>query len=209
MKLAKIFFDFDGTLLDTWLRSYAAYKFAVTNLHGTIISFQEFVSFKKNGMGDGKILIKSGLSESSAGSYNKFINDSIEEPSFLLYDTLFEWVKPFLGFLNHYSYLFLLTSRRNPKYCEWQIEKLQIRHLLDKIFIVRDKFEVLKDYGLERIIIVTDNESDIVLGNRGKWTTVAVTWGHRNSSVLEKCKPTHIINTPQSLFLLLYWSIKP
>lgn len=208
MKLAKIFFDFDGTLLDTWLRSYAAYEFAVTNLHGTIISFQEFVSFKKNGIGDEKLLIESGLSESSADSYNKFINDSIEEPSFMLYDTLFDWVKPFLGFLNHYFYLFLLTSRRNPKYCERQIEKLQIGHLFDKIFIVRDKFEVLKDYASEHLIIVTDNESDIVLGNKGKWTTVAVTWGHRNSSVLEKYKPTYIINTPQSLFLLLSWPLK-
>ncbi len=203
MKLTKIFFDLDGTLLDTWLRSYAAYKSAIAILHGIFIDFEEFVNLKREGEDNNKLLINSGINEENIEPYNNLVANFIEQPSLLAYDKLYDWVEQILSSVNKDGDLFLLTSRQNKENCERQLSSLKIEYAFKRIFIVHDKYEALKHFASEDLIMVTDNESDLILGSKIGYISVAVTWGHRKASILERYNPTYVIDMPQDLPSLL------
>jgi len=203
MNTKKIFFDLDGTLLDTWARSYKVYVLSIERLGGNSISITEFIDLKRNGIDNANLLVKSGLDKNKEEIYNALVVKHIEKKEFLSYDTLYDWVKPTLGLLKSNYDIYLLTSRQDKMECMRQIVDLEIGSFLTEIFIEKNKNNIIAGFPGKNVIIITDNEDDIILGNAYKLITIAVTWGHRNSGVLANNKPTFIAYSHGDLLCFL------
>ncbi|MEM0136415.1 MAG: HAD hydrolase-like protein [Thermoplasmatales archaeon] len=200
MTIVKLFFDLDGTLLNTWKRSYKAYTIATRNLKGMPISKSEFIKVKRDGISNADIMAKSKVPVDKLESFKEMIANNIEKDWLLNTDKLYRWVVPTLIQLTSHYEIFLLTSRKRYNGCLIQLQKLGINSFFKHLYITENKSDITKNLLPKSSVIVSDTEDDIDLGNKSGLLTVGVTWGHRNESILRLKRPTYLTDSAKDLF---------
>jgi len=208
-----IFFDFDGTLIDTSERHYRVYK-DILDFYGisNSLSKEEFWNQKRRGRKTAELLPETSFKE----FIQKFMDEwlkRIEDQNYLRYDSLLGGSLGILSTLKDKDDLILVTLRNNRENLLWELNNFGLNSYFKEILVdlpvrLKNKVPLIKDY-IERcskednFIIVGDTESDISTGKDIGMLTIAVTYGIRSKEFLKKLKPDFYLDNFSELLDIL------
>jgi len=207
-----IFFDFDGTLIDTSERHYRVHKDVLKFLGAMeTLSKEEFWFQKRRGIKTVKLLPKDFSIELTQKFMSKWL-EKIEDKSYLKYDTLLPETLDVLKILKKKYNLVLVTLRNNKKNLVWELDKFGLANYFKEILVssplkLKNKDPLIIDYieksSKNNFIIVGDTEADILAGKELELSTVAVTYGIRSKEFLMKLKPDFLLDSFFDLYKVL------
>jgi phosphoglycolate phosphatase len=202
-----IYFDLDGTLLDSSQCS--------------VITAQDtFKKFCDMDIDPQRIIAKMGIPIEISFrelSDNKINDDNWEDVASYfrekykanseIYTSLFEGIPEFLQAINGNTVqMFIVTSKKSTA-AEHNLSSLNIRHYFEEV-IGSDKVAHYKPhpdpiYQARKFlkspasaeIVIGDADTDIIMGRAAEIITCAVTWGAHDEQRLREAKPSYIINT--------------
>jgi phosphoglycolate phosphatase len=194
----KVFFDLDGTLIDSKIRVYTLFSNLVkTNK----LSFEDYWNLKKSMFPNDWIL--ENLYSYSFNDIKEFNSKwliNIEKEGYLKLDSCFNYTIDTLSTLKCNNLeLFLITSRQNEREANSQIVKLGLSPYFKDIMITCHKVEKHELIRQKRIKVessdyfIGDTGKDIETGKELGLITVGVLSGFRNYESLIKYNPDHII----------------
>ena len=215
-----IFFDLDGTLIDTSLRNYTVYKNLVTKLTGKPLNKNIYWRLKRNKTKLSKILKLSQLPENSFALFEKNFIKKIESPRYLKLDTLFPFTMLALNqLLKSEHHLYLISYRQYRERALDEISTLGLNKIFNNIKIGRilnsgykTKSEFINQINNKnkkinhlntRGIIVGDTEDEVLTARSRKLTSVIVLSGIRNKNAFKKNRPDFILKNISLLPSLL------
>ncbi|MFA5920941.1 MAG: HAD hydrolase-like protein [Methylococcaceae bacterium] len=193
-----IFFDLDGTLIDSKLRLYKLF----CDLTGqTTHDFNSYWELKR-AMYDHKWIL-TNLFNYNEAKYLEFSKEwmaNIETDKYLSLDALFPFTLNTLGQFKQMEVpLFIVTSRHNKSNALLQLERLGLKTFFNDYFIASPPHKK-SDLILKKGIILTKN--DVIVGDTGidiqtakelKMISIAVLSGFRNMAILKTYSPDYII----------------
>ncbi len=194
-----VFFDFDGTLLDSRMRLYQLF-IDIVSAQKTF-TFDEYWNLKRQGFGHKKILIENfNFSAVDVDRFTKIWMNKIEDEKYLALDYLYEDTMDILNYVKSKNYtVSLVTNRQNITSTHEQLNRLKIHSFFDNVLITEhkvDKIELINDSGFDLVkddIIVGDCGHDIKVGNSLGIRSVGITHGFQSEKLLSKYNPNIII----------------
>jgi len=195
----KIFFDLDGTLIDSKQRLYKLFQHLVPS---STLTFDAYWNIKRKQIGHSKILEQFfNYSTIQTEQFQKQWLNTIELPEWLAIDQPFQNVSEFLQkLISSQHALYIVTSRQSEKLAIQQIHNfgwdkyikkiLVTNQIIDKEILIKSCTTVSKTDWL-----VGDTGKDIQAGKALGIKTAAVLSGFRNKKILQKYQPDVIENT--------------
>jgi phosphoglycolate phosphatase len=199
-----IFFDLDGTLIDSRIRVYNLFSFLTNN---TRISIDEYWSLKRSMYQNEWIL--DNLFKYTPRQIEEFKTNwmsLIESREYLMYDRVFDFTISTLELLKKNN-LYLITSRQSEQSALEQIKSLQLDTYFKSILVTRQEFEkdeliTISNIGVDcDDLFVGDTGLDIKAGKKLGIKTIAVLSGFRNYESLEKYNPDIILKDVSELII--------
>jgi|SRR6185437_15162466 len=197
-----IFFDLDGTLLDSRERLYQLFQHLVPDSN---LSFNEYWELKRNKIGHKEILkTHFSYSEEAFTSFEKIWMERIELPEWLALDKPFNGITNYLKELKNKHSLYIITARQLEDLAIEQINQIGWKGLFEKILVTGKKME---KYDLIKASVKVSNEDwfvgdtgkDIQIGKKLDINTVAVLSGFLNRDKLEEYNPDLIVDNVNEL----------
>ena len=187
----KIFFDLDGTLLDSRERLYLLFQHLVP---GSRFSFDGYWELKRNKINHAEILQRYfSYSWEQIDHFEKTWLAKIEEPEWLAMDIPFDGVSSFLQSLEKEHDLYLVTARQFETRVREQISLYGWDPVFKKIFVTgpgREKYDVLAPFtGSSSDWMVGDTGKDIQAGKKLGIRTAAVASGFLSREKLLEYQP--------------------
>ncbi len=193
-----IFFDLDGTLVDSRLRMYSLFQSLVSE---SKMSFDAYWRLKKENYKHRDILQKMfSYSEQESMAFEGEWLKSIELPSWLALDRPVEGVTEYLKRASEKSNLYIVTARQSEKNALSQISSFGWLELFDKIMVtnlVKQKHEMIKYVvKIEKTDwFIGDTGADIESGKKLGVKTAGVLSGFMSKEGLLTYKPDLIVNS--------------
>lgn len=197
-----IFFDLDGTLIDSKKRLYSLF---CEICHKNKFSHDEYWEIKRKGMNQWQLLKDFfNYDDEEIINFRKIWLTKIEEEERLNQDEKINNIEEILAKLVKCANLYIVTNRQNTILAVNEIRLLGLGKFFQKIFVTNQK--ISKSDMLKSKLKIS--KSDILIGDTGEdmvaatelgIKSVAVTWGHLNEQVLKKYKPDIIIDHPLKL----------
>lgn len=188
--MTNIFFDLDGTIINSQKRIYNLFCELCTKNH---FSYNEYWQIKRNRINQKDFLKKYfNYSDEKAAEFKKIWLNKIEEEKRLKTDVILEGMEELLKKLSLKYDLYIVTNRQSKKITKKQIENLNINKFFKKIFVTEQK-KIKKD-----IIDIPLNINDIFIGDTGEdiqtakelgIKSIAISWGILNKEILEEYAP--------------------
>ena len=204
MASRKIFFDLDGTLIDSTQRLYLLF----VKLSGIKdLSYEDYWAIKRKKKDHRYIL--DILYKWSPGKISEFINSwmaDIEAEEWLMYDKAFDQTAAILSGIPTYFDLYIVTARQSETAAINQLQKLGLSSFFKNILVTRNQTSktalVLQHVNTTvNDIFVGDTGSDIQTAKELNCISVAVTCGFRSRQDLETYRPDYIFeNIADPLF---------
>ena len=199
MSSGKIFFDLDGTLINSKMRLYRLFCDITSQ---NIFNFDEYWELKQAKNGHRFLTIKYlGYTETDFIEFERKWFSLIETEKYLNYDEPFDFTKNVLAKLKSQKFeLYILTSRQFKEITLKQLFNLGLFPFFEKILITcgsKSKFDLVKESGIllsYNDILVGDTGVDIDTAKALNIRSVAVLSGFRNREVLEEYSPDFIEN---------------
>lgn len=198
-----VFFDLDGTLIDTSERHYRVHKDVLKSLGAMeTLSKEEFWLQKRKGIKTLKFLPKDFSVELTRKFMSKWL-ERIEDKNYLKYDKFLPGTLEVLMILKKKYNLVLVTLRNNKKNLIWEVDKFGLANSFEEILVgsplkLKNKVSLINDYieksSKNNFIIVGDTEADILAGKELELLTVAATYGIRSKEFLIKLKPDFLLD---------------
>jgi phosphoglycolate phosphatase len=198
-KLVKIFFDLDGTLIDSKLRLYSLFQKLVPQ---SVLTYNEYWEYKMNKISHNIILKQYfKLEESDVKIFQTKWMKLIEDDFWLSYD------KPFYGITEHLTLLhnsgfklYLVTARQKKEKVISQINTFGWVHLFEEILVTEQKYnkvDLMKPNlgDSSDNWMVGDTGKDIIEGKELHMHTVAVLTGFLSEKILIGYNPDRIVPT--------------
>ena len=194
----KIFFDLDGTLIDSKDRLYRLFQHLVPVSN---LTFEAYWDYKKNKIDHKKILeTRFSFLEKDILHFQRSWMNMIEMPEWLAFDKPFKGVTAYLNELKKQHELYVVTARQFETSVLMQLTDFGWTSFFTKVLVTAQKTEKI-DLINNAIAI---NSSDWFVGDTGKdietgkslgMQTAAVLYGFLNKEKLIEYKPDLIINT--------------
>jgi phosphoglycolate phosphatase len=193
----KIFFDLDGTLVNSKPRLYELFKHLVPTTNYT---FDEYWELKKSKVNHSQILtdrLQFGIHDIKL--FQARWMKLIEAEEWLIYDYPFAGVTNYLNSLNQKGHeLYIVTARQSVSKANEQIEKFGWIDLLQDVLVTKQttsKVELMKPIisDSSKTWMIGDTGNDILSGKELNLNTVAVLTGFLSAEVLKTYKPDRII----------------
>ncbi|QIZ52419.1 HAD family hydrolase [Dickeya zeae] len=197
-----IFFDFDGTLIDSKLRQYELFCKLVPESH---FSYEEYWDIKRNRINQEKLLVDFFSYKSDQLSYiKKTWMDEIEHPDNIEKDTPFLGVGQLLSQLSKKCNLYLVTARQSTDVVKHQVDKFGWSSFFKKLLVTNQthtKVELIREN-------VSCNSTDIFIGDTGEdiktgkllgIKTIAVTYGILSNKILSEYNPDYLVDSIDGL----------
>lgn len=192
----KIFFDFDGTLVDNSYRIYILFSTLVEN---NSLSYTKYWSIRRNGVSQKQILMNYfGYTEKNVAIFQKKWMNLIESDEFLELDKLQEKVKFVLSNIFKEHNIYIVTARQFNSKVQKQVDKFKIDKYFKEIFVTQQKSKkndiIIKNVKniCKQDVIIGDSNEDIETGKQLNITTVAVTTGNLNKKAILKFAPDFV-----------------
>lgn len=193
----KIFFDLDGTLLDSKARLYHLFQFLVPD---SKLTFNDYWNLKKEKVSNIDIIVK----------YFDYDNDGvsqflykwmslIEAPEWIAYDKPFDGINQFLSNLYLKNDLYIITARQSKDVVLSQLSLMRLDFYFKEILVTQQKIE---KYNLIKNSInisnndwiVGDTGKDILTGKKLGINTAAVLSGFLSENKLRTYSPDIILD---------------
>jgi phosphoglycolate phosphatase len=211
-KPLKVFFDLDGTLLDTSERNYRVYSKVTEEFGGIPLDKKTYWGLKRKKTKWPELLPLSKLpADIETDFLQKFI-PLIEHPDYLRFDVLQPGALDVLRATTAKHECRVVSLRRNEANLRGQLNKLQIAQYFTEILSGHSesdgfdkKLELVGkriDLEKERGVIVGDTEADIITGQKLGMITIALTSGIRDAQFLENLHPDYIIEHLDDMLML-------
>lgn len=194
-----IFLDLDGTILDTSERHYRVY-IDILNSKGLVgLPKEKFWHMKRIGIKTRDIL-PTYLSEKTKTNFEEEWLQKIEKKIYLHHDKVFPETEAILFDLKKEFDLVLVTLRNNFENLYWELSKLNLEGYFKSIISGKGpkknmvKNYLIKNYPVEKCLIIGDTEEDISAGLELNIPTISVTYGIRSAKFLKQFNPNYCIN---------------
>jgi len=194
-----IFFDLDGTLIDSKMRLYQLFQYLIPQ---SLLTYEQYWNLKQQKINHSTILkTKLNFSENEVNQFEKKWMLLIEQEEWLKYDKPFNNVTSFLISLNKLNYrLFIVTARQSKIKTINQIKSFGWLNLFEEILVTEqknEKSELIKKYLNQdtQNWIIGDTGKDVETGKKINIKTAAVLSGFLNKDVLIKYNPDKIVNS--------------
>ena len=174
----KIFFDLDGTLLDSKQRLYQLFQFLVPN---STFTFEKYWHLKQDKVSHKDILSK--YFDYTDDKILKFTSEwmiLIESSEWLAHDQLFSGVKSFLDTLKEKNELYVVTARQFEERTINQIDNLGLSNIFTDVLVTLQKNE--KSNLIKKHTIVSSK--DWIVGDTGKDVLTGKELGLKTAAVL-------------------------
>lgn len=195
----KIFFDLDGTLINSKIRLYSLFQELVPVSN---FSFDEYWDFKQNKINHATILRKKfNFDENSIFNFNNEWLQLIETDRFLKLDTPIDGISEFLLKLKKKEIdLFVVTARQDKIKAIKQIEDFGWIGFFNEILVTEhknSKFNLINNElnGSTNGWMIGDTGNDIQEGKKLFLKTAAVLTGFLNEKVLKSYSPDLILDS--------------
>lgn len=203
-----IFFDLDGTILDSRERLFRLFQHLTGHKE---FSFDEYWDFKRSKINHATILTrKFGYSKEQISDFEKQWMELIEQPEWLSFDKPFKGVKEYLIKLKDKHTLYIVTARQSEDAAKRQIEDEGMSYIFREILVTYQKTDKAT---LIRSVIPQLSPKDWMIGDTGKdietgkelgIRTAAVLSGFLNKTMLEPYHPDIIADCVTHLKLDAY-----
>lgn len=199
----KIFFDLDGTLLDSRQRLFTLFCDLTEQ---NILDFDQYWDMKRS-MVDHRTILSENLKYSDS-KILKFQSDwlnQIEEIRYLDMDIPFTFTKNVLEKLTENNQLFVVTARQKRNGVDHQLSNLNLESYFQDILVTegqKSKTQLIFDACgnlSENDIVVGDTGLDVLTAKELKCRSVAVLSGFRNRNILSSYNPDYIGENIKSL----------
>lgn len=197
-----VFFDLDGTLLDSRERLYQLFQHLVPD---SKLSFYEYWELKRNKIGHKEILkTHFSYSDEAFSSFEKIWMENIELPEWLALDKPFDGITNYLRELKIKHSLYIVTARQFEDVAIQQINQNGWKGIFEKILVTCKKME---KYDLIKSAVEVSNEDwfvgdtgkDIQIGKQLGINTAAVLSGFLNRDRLVEYNPDLIVYNANEL----------
>ncbi len=194
----RVFFDLDGTLLDSSRRLYTLFMELAPE---SFFSYEEYWDIKRKKTNQQDLLKKYfNYTNDRVLSFKETWHKRVEDPTLLEMDTPFEGVPAFLERIFHKKKLYVVTARQHPERVETQLDKFGWKPYFVDILVTQQK-QSKADLIREHLspesddILVGDTGDDILCGKELGVRTVAVCSGNLNADSLKEYKPEQILDS--------------
>lgn len=190
----KLFFDLDGTLLDSRKRLHTLF----VRLANHPITFEDYWASKRGYRSNRWILEQAGFSPRAIDSFLREWMAQIEDWELLLLDTIHPGVEEALETLADTAELYVVTARQSR---ERLLKQLDHHGILDRFAEILNtaqncsKDNLVKNHGIPVTpddCLIGDTGEDILAGRKLGIRTIAVTCGFRDEASLRAHEPDHI-----------------
>jgi phosphoglycolate phosphatase len=193
----KIFFDLDGTLLDSRRRLFTLFQKLVPKSN---LSIDEYWELKRNKKDHKTILVeKYNYSDDEFNQFERAFFENIELFAYLKLDTLVYNTHEVLNNLVNKNKLYIVTSRQNKSNVIIQLKNLSIYRYFADVLVTEHKCEkaelITKLQYKAEDFIVGDTGYDVLTGIKLGIHTIAVSYGFLNKQKLEDYNPEFIVNS--------------
>lgn len=195
--MIKLFFDLDGTLIDSKERLYELFQHLVPE---SVLSFDEYWNFKQNKIDHHTLLTEHfNYSTEKFEMFQKEWLSLIETDEWLSYDKPFDNVTDLLHLLKEEFELYLVTARQCELKVSEQIEKFNWQHIFTSVLVtsrLTEKDVLIKKYKpTSEDWLIGDTGYDIKTGKQLGMRTAAVLTGFLNQEKLMEYQPDVIAET--------------
>lgn len=192
-----IFFDYDGTLINSKKRMYNLFRELCPE---NAFTYQEYWKIKRAQINQNDFLKKYfNYSDEQIKIFKKKWMEKIEEEQRMLEDKPFEDINILLGKLAIENTLYIVTNRQSKDLAIEQIKSFSLFDFFDKILVTEQK--KTKTTLVRENVNVTS--SDVFIGDTGEdiltakelgLQSIAVTYGFLNKQALSEYNPNLIID---------------
>ncbi len=212
MDLKYLFFDLDGTLIDSRTRLYTLFE----DLTGdSKLSFDEYWSYKCAKKSNQWVLEeKLDYSDWMVQTFQELWMSKIEDDHYLAMDILFSNTVSCLEMFHGSCDLFVVSARQFSRKAELQLEMLGIAHFFKDVLITeqkRSKEELIRSLGLgltqNNSVIIGDTGEETLAGKALEIFTVNTLTGFRNREVLASYQPDLIVDNLSGVCVEIFSSI--
>lgn len=197
-----IFFDFDGTLINSQHRLYNLFIELCPECNMT---YDEYWKIKRRRITQKDFLKKYfNFSDQECDSFHRTWLKEVEKPSRFKQDFLYDGIKGLLEKLSKKYNLYIVTNRQSGKMAQKEAQELGIREYFKDILVTeqkKTKVELIKEntcYSAQDTL-VGDTGEDIKTAHSLNITPIAVGWGIIDEDVLEEYKPHKIVRKVEEL----------
>jgi len=194
-----IYFDFDGTLIDSKLRLYKLFQHLVCDSN---LTYDQYWSFKQRKVSNQVILSSQfGYPDSKIRVFIDNWMMLIEHEDFLIFDKPIIGVADTLKTLKESATLYVCTARQFSEPVMLQLEQFDLLKYFRKIMVTHQKYskdELINNYVPEYCKsdwFIGDTGHDIQIGKKLHLNTCAVTSGFLSRQVLMEYDPDRILNS--------------
>ena len=191
-----IFFDLDGTIIDSKQRLYQLFQFLVPESN---FSFYEYWELKMNKISNESIL-KTYFPNIDILMFHENWMALIESEEYLILDLPFPGTTEYLnGLKQNEAIIYLLTARQSIISVSYQLNRFGWSNMFSDIFVTEQKYEkaeMIKHlvYNHSLNWIVGDTGKDIQTGKILGVNTVAVLTGFLSGDILKTYEPDIIVD---------------
>ena len=192
----KIFFDFDGTLVEIMKRDYKVYCDSLPDANA--LDFSKYVALRRKKTNIDNIL---ALTHPAYREFRETFLEKreilMEDPVYLQHDTVLQGVHGSLSQISSKYKCYILSARKDEKALKNQCDEMNLTQYFRSIVAVSSAekkgkvISTMKDG--ETVIMVGDTENDIRAARESGSISVAVDTGIRDKGTISKYRPDHII----------------
>jgi phosphoglycolate phosphatase len=191
-----IFFDLDGTLLDSRNRLFNLFTNLVPKSN---LSIQEYWELKRSKIDHKSILTKQfNYTENDFYKFEKTWLSNIELLEYLQFDAPVDAVFEVLDYLAQKYELYIVTSRQSKKNVIMQLRQCNLHKYFKDVLVTEhicEKKELIQTQGYSKNdFLIGDTGYDVLTGIALGINTIAVTYGFLKKEVLEAYHPHYTID---------------
>lgn len=200
-----IFFDLDGTLIDSKLRLFNLFQELIPQAD---LSFEEYWALKQNKI-DHKTIIANHFENINYSEFESNWMNLIETRRYLNIDIPFPGVDLFLKkFKLSGECLYIITARQSMDGVNYQIEKFGWTTYFKKILVTEQKYsktDLIRPFlsDCNKDWIIGDTGNDILVGKTLNIKTAAVSSGFLSSDILKEYNPDILLSNVTDFHLYI------